>query len=127
MAGIARCMGEGNIHLKWFARCKFGCVIQIIVYTYAPFNVVPYHRYGCRWGKVGICISKNYNFSNYWRFTTGLPLPPTHPQPAFLPHHQFLLIMPMKRSLGMVRLAAQAQAGLIVCPRESWYCFKHYI
>ena len=28
----------------------------------APINVIPhYHRYGLRWGKVGICIPVNYN------------------------------------------------------------------
>ena len=28
----------------------------------APINVMPhYHRYGLRWGKVGICIPENYN------------------------------------------------------------------
>jgi len=69
-------MGEGNIHLKQFGCFKFVCIIRIIVNAYAPFNVVPNHRYGWRWGKVEIYISKYHDFSDYWGRPTGIPPAP---------------------------------------------------
>jgi len=38
----------------------------------APINVMPhYHRYGIRWGKMGICIPENYNSPPTGKVATG--------------------------------------------------------
>ena len=37
-------------------------LLKYYYYNYAPINVMPdYHKYGLRWGQMGICILENYN------------------------------------------------------------------